>query len=438
MEITNTRANPYVGPRSFQTGETLYGRDSELRQLLDLLVSERIVLLHSPSGAGKTSLIRAGLIPALQTQGFTVLPPIRVNLAPPSNVPEVDSANRYVQSVLQSLSVNETSAEIPTSGEDAGRLTLAGYVDSMVHPTSTATDEPHFIYRESQQHDEVLIFDQFEEILTTSPADRDGKEIFFAQLGDLLRNRNRWALFAIREDYLAALAPYTRLVPSTRLRTTYRLDLLGTNAARRAIQAPAQAAGVVFEENAAARLVDDLRKISVQHPDGSVTESQGPYVEPVQLQVVCYRLWQHIQPDDVNIDLEDLAQIGDVDTSLAEYYADQVGRVAVASGVGERAIREWFQNQLITAQGLRGQVNLEPETSGGLPNPAIRQLEDAYLVRGEKRAGVTWFELAHDRLVKPVQMNNSAWLERNLSLLQKQAALWERQGRPRIDAAARP
>ncbi len=430
MAITNTRANPYVGPRSFQTGETLYGRDRELRQLLDLLVSERIVLLHSPSGAGKTSLIRAGLIPALQAQGFTVLPPIRVNMAPPDNDPGADTSNRYVQSVIQSLSVNETTAEIPAAGEAAAGLTLAGYLNSRTR-LSAGTDDSLFIYREGQEHDEVLIFDQFEEILTTNPADLEGKEEFFAQLGELLRDRNRWALFAIREDYMAALAPYTRLVP-TRLRTTYRLDLLGTNAARQAIRTPAHTAGVVFEENAADRLVDDLRKIVIQHPDGSVTESHGPYVEPVQLQVVCYRLWQHIQPDDGNIDLEDLAQVGDVDASLAEYYADQVARVAVESGVSERAIREWFQNRLITAQGLRGQVSLEPETSGGLPNPTIQRLEDAHLVRGEKRAGVTWFELAHDRLVKPVQMNNSAWLEQNLSLLQKQAALWERQGRPEL------
>jgi hypothetical protein len=49
--------NPYVGPRAFQPGETLYGRDREVLELLDLVLAERIVL-HSPSGAGKTSLIR--------------------------------------------------------------------------------------------------------------------------------------------------------------------------------------------------------------------------------------------------------------------------------------------------------------------------------------------------------------------------------------------
>ena len=77
-------ANPYVGPRSFQTGEALYGRDRELRDLLGLLIAERIVLLHSPSGAGKTSLVQAALVPELREHDFNVLPVMRVSLEPPT------------------------------------------------------------------------------------------------------------------------------------------------------------------------------------------------------------------------------------------------------------------------------------------------------------------------------------------------------------------
>ena len=62
--------NPYVGPRSFRVGERMYGRKRETTQLLNLIVAERIVLLHSPSGAGKTSLIQAALIPKLKEKNF--------------------------------------------------------------------------------------------------------------------------------------------------------------------------------------------------------------------------------------------------------------------------------------------------------------------------------------------------------------------------------
>jgi hypothetical protein len=46
--MTARLPNPYVGPRPFQAGEILYGREWELLQLRDLLIAKRIVLLHSP------------------------------------------------------------------------------------------------------------------------------------------------------------------------------------------------------------------------------------------------------------------------------------------------------------------------------------------------------------------------------------------------------
>ena len=58
--------NPYVGPRPFEPGEMLCGREREIRDLDNLLSAERIVLLHSPSGAGKSSLVQAGLLPQLK------------------------------------------------------------------------------------------------------------------------------------------------------------------------------------------------------------------------------------------------------------------------------------------------------------------------------------------------------------------------------------
>ena len=81
---TVTRLNPYIGPRSFQRGEQFYGRTKETLDLLDLLIAERIVLLYSPSGAGKTSLIQAALVPALEAEGFFVHPPLRVSALPPA------------------------------------------------------------------------------------------------------------------------------------------------------------------------------------------------------------------------------------------------------------------------------------------------------------------------------------------------------------------
>ena len=74
-----------------------------MRTCVDLLVAERIVLLYSPSGAGKTSLIQAALIPALEEAGFEVLPIIRVPRCTRCDPGGMPVRNRYVMSVLVSL-----------------------------------------------------------------------------------------------------------------------------------------------------------------------------------------------------------------------------------------------------------------------------------------------------------------------------------------------
>ena len=421
-----TRINPYVGPRSFRAGEALYGRDREVLELLDLVIAERIVLLYSPSGAGKTSLVQAALVPALEREGFVVRPMMRVGMEPPAGLPAESQVNRYVLSSLLSLEEGLAAAQQKPMAELAG-TSFQEYLKPS--HTSAGGTNPGNSTRDGSTANEVLIFDQFEEILTVDPTDQAAKEVFFAQVGAVLRDRRRWALFSMREDYVAALDPYLRPIP-TRLGNTYRLDLLGEQAAQQAVQQPAVKVGIDFTNAAARKLVDNLRRVRVQRTDGSIEEQLGPYVEPVQLQVVCSRLWDRLPENAAQVVEADIAGIGDVDTALADYYAERVAAAADKTGCRERDIREWCDTQLITEQGIRSQVLQAQDRSQGLDNNAIWALVDAHLVRAEKRRGATWFELAHDRLIGPVRANNARWFESNLSAVQRVASLWDKQSRP--------
>ncbi len=95
-----SRPNPYVGTRPFKRGETLYGREQETSELLDLLIAERIVMLYSPSGAGKSSLLNASILPKMEESGFEVLPPARVNHEPSPQVQAISGFNRYIYSLM--------------------------------------------------------------------------------------------------------------------------------------------------------------------------------------------------------------------------------------------------------------------------------------------------------------------------------------------------
>jgi WD40 repeat protein len=380
--------------------------------------------LYSPSGAGKSSLVNAALIPRLQAEDFQVLRPVRVNTeVPPELAQKNGHVNRFVLSALLSLE-EDLPREQQKPLEELARMSIGDYRQAA--PIRVA--QSAMVQLQPQTTAEVLIFDQFEEIITIDPANTSDRVEFFKQLGEALRDRGRWALFAMREDFIATLDPYVRYLP-TRLHNTFRLDLLGPEAARTAMQRPARQAGVDFTDEAARKLTDDLRRVRVQRPDGTFAEQPGQHVEPVQLQVVCYRLWEQLPREAAAIQVADVASVGDVDTVLANYYADSVTTTAQTAAVAERAIRDWFERELITAQGIRGQVLYGSEQSRQLGDRAIRQLIDAHIVRAEERRGATWFELAHDRLIEPVCKSNAAWREAHLSALQRQAELWEQQDR---------
>jgi hypothetical protein len=406
--------NPYVGPRAFKPGERLYGRDSEILNLVDFLIAERIVVLYSPSGAGKTSLIQAALVPELTNENFHVLPVMRVSLETQNGIAASEIENRYILSLLLSLEEGLEAEEHP----ELSSLSKMSFQDYLGIKK----------YGNGDGKAKLFIFDQFEEIFTLNPTDRNKKKSFFVQIGEILRNQNHWAVFSLREEYLAGLDPFRRYVP-TRFSNCFRLELLKSGEALKAIQNPAKAMGVQFDDDAAQRMVDDLRRVWVQQSDGTKTPEIGTYLEPVQLQVCCLQLWERLPDDRRSITEDDITDFGDLDNALGRYYDEQVDKIARKSGCRERQIREWFHHQLITDEGVRRDVLKGQQESQGLDNRVIRALVDSHLVRSERRRGFTWFELSHDRLIEPVRDSNSDWFDTNLSSLQRQTASWIKQGR---------
>ncbi len=403
--------NPYVGPRSFTYGEQLFGRTKEISDLRDILIAQRIVLFYSPSGAGKTSLLEAGLRPELEGREFAVLPRIRVGYQSGPSQPVDGASNRYVISTILGLEEGR-SEERRMSTLELGRAKLGPYLDDVLGEQANALDP-------------CLFFDQFEELFTLDPTDHACKAAFLEQLGIALRNRNRWALFSMREDYIAQLDPYLGRIP-TRFCTRYRLDLLGPVAAREAICEPARRAGAAFTDEAADRLIDDLRTVRVQRGP-SIRDELGIEIEPVQLQVVGHRLWSGLARGKSTIELADVAAAGTVDDALIDYYDEQVRAAAAATGEQEIRIRDWAGERLITDHGFRSQVLEGPGIRGAA---VLAALEDAHLIRADHRRGTQWYELCHDRLVGPVQMSNDAWSERHFESLLVRARAWSLRGRP--------
>ncbi len=419
--------NPFVGPVPLDVGQTLHGRRRETEELSDLLVSKRIVVLFSPSGAGKTSLIHAGLIPKLKNAyGIDALPIVRLGHRDPACDSDA-SINRYRLATLLALE-KLRHEDARREASDLAAYTLQQYFDECV---CVATDHDS----RSQPHYPLLILDQLEELFTADRLDVKQKREFVEELGSLLRGGAPgqwggetgvplWALFSIREDRLAELQPYLDLVP-TGLAFRYRLDALGVDAAREAI---GETAGSDWmDEDVPQKLVDDLCTVSVRGADGSETFQPGRFVEPVQLQVVCRGLWEKIVVRQLRrIEAGDIESSGpsEVDRALRDFYDQEVAAAASATGVSERKLREWIESQLISASGVRIQC-LRDTKLLGRTDAAISRLVDVHLLRFDPHGGHDWIKLPHDRLVAPVRAANQAWALEHLQRFQKQAAHWE-------------
>jgi hypothetical protein len=153
-------------------------------------------------------------------------------------------------------------------------------------------------------------------------------------------------------------------------------------------------------------------------------------VEPVQLQVVCYQLWERLRGRPAGSIAEADLPLDYIGQALQRYYEDALAHVladreARAAGATERALRKWFSSELITEAGTRGFVQRRETHTGSLSNAAVRVLESRFLVRRETRAGGIWYELVHDSFVDPIRAANGAWFVQHQSPLTRAAQAWD-------------
>ena len=207
---------PFAGFQSFspELAGVFFGRDREIRQLFDKVVNERksrLTLMYGPIGVGKTSLLRAGLIPRLR-QLYEV---------------------QYVRCGMRLLHRPEIRAMLENPPTNA-----AG--DSLIFNTFFPGKDP-------ERGRFCIVFDQFEEFFIWT-TDADLLKNFYRHVDKLLQDhRNCRLVVAIREEFFANLSDFEVAVPSlldNRMRLNHVSD---ENAAEIILNTLAQA-GIELEE----------------------------------------------------------------------------------------------------------------------------------------------------------------------------------------------
>ena len=372
-------------------------------------------MIYAQSGAGKTSIFNAQVIPTLESYGFEVLPMTRVQVATTStssviskdfsdNNSDTSSSqieNIYVYNALQRLRPNVDSRSLKN-------LSLFEFLDDYF---------PNSKDENGDLRPQVLIFDQFEELF--SFPDIEQQKGFFEQISDSLENNPLLKIvFIIREDYLAQLDPFKGILPE-KLRPSFRLERLRRNEAILAIKGPLTKILNEDEiknlEGEIKELVSDLLKTYIEIPGGGLRQIEGEYVEPIYLQVVCRRWWREISASKGSVNRKEISKdLTNVNKALEDFYEQAVLSASKQTGVHESKIRNWCQDKLMTSSRTRSIIHRDVNSTEGMNNAVVDILTDNYyLLRREWRSGAQWYELTHDRLIKPIFDSNDKWKYEN-------------------------
>ena len=160
----DSTANPYIGPRPFgrEQANRFFGREGEARDLEAEVRAFRFVWLFAQSGAGKSSLIEAGLKPRLEKKAFAYYPTARVSGPVPRNLSGIK--NIFAFHLMRSLHGEGSDGQI------FARLSIAQFLSKLVTDDgiSFQYDPAYESVGESPESEppHLLIIDQFEELLT--------------------------------------------------------------------------------------------------------------------------------------------------------------------------------------------------------------------------------------------------------------------------------
>lgn len=213
-EISFNRNNPYLGLSAFEAEQEKYfcGREEAVKILITHLTNSRFIPVIGYSGSGKSSLIKAGLLPQLSRD----------------RIPG--------------------SSHWPVESFTPGKHPLGKLVDILAR------------YRDQNQPF-VIFIDQFEEVFTLCE-DESERRSFIRLIAEEMNDSGRKSrmIIALRGDFLIRCADYSdvlNLINHIPPRT-YIVKSLGIEELPEAIEKPAELHGVKFERGLVSQIAQDV------------------------------------------------------------------------------------------------------------------------------------------------------------------------------------
>jgi signal transduction histidine kinase len=270
----------------FEDKDIFFGRENDSRALMQLVISHRVVILFGLSGVGKTSLIKASIIPKIY-------------------------GTKYVP-----IYFRPTSSDMRFIIDKNGNMTDASFDANPLEGKVAA----HALLLEMNKIGKVpiIFLDQFEQVFMDLERDKFNKITEF--LNTLIDHQQLQChiVISIREDYFARLNDLASSIPSI-FNNRFQLKKLDVASARDAIKKPAELVDIYREDDYLQAVLNDLDR------DG---------IEPPQLQIVCTAVFNALPLGWKTLDKNIYKQLGGAESILSGY----IGYVLSSFRDGDRDV----------------------------------------------------------------------------------------------------
>jgi hypothetical protein len=416
--------NPYPGLRPFELEDAdhFFGRDDELYELLQRLRTVRFLAVLGPSGSGKSSLIKAGLISALQ-DGYQAAGGWKICMLRPGRGP----LNELTVALARGLFTNGQSPS---------------HLDQTVRDTSLGIVEAVRLSNLPDRAKVLILVDQFEELFqfVNRSSGREGQEEAKAFLKLLLtasacKDVPIHVVITMRSEWLGRCAQYPNLAAAIN-EGFYLVPQMTRQQLRDAIVNPAVDAGGEISDT----LIDLLLNDAAGQSDRSHGQPQTDQL-PL-LQHAMQRMWES-EPDAVSLNADDYRRqhslLECLERHVEEAYAaltepQQKLAKSLFTTITELTPANRKVRRPSTLQEICGNAGVSLPEMRPVIEPFAAEGRSFLTVNGDLSDAGTIVDISHEALIRQWRRLGD-WVEeegeirKTLRRLNETALLWEQEGR---------
>ncbi|HEX9074767.1 MAG TPA: ATP-binding protein, partial [Anaerolineae bacterium] len=367
---------PYLGLDAFdeQDADRFFGREKLVAQLVSRVKDSRFLVIAGPSGSGKSSLVRAGLVHALKQGALPNSDRWLYESLKPGRDP-LEELARVASSLAESLNAGD---DIRTRG-----LTDASILHRWVD----------IALKDDRTRRAVIFVDQFEEVFT-QVAQENQRAAFLNLLtyAATVEAGRVTVLFALRSDFVSNCATYPQL--NTLVNQQFiQIGAMEPDELVSAIARPALQVGLKIDPELIAQIMNDMQGEPGALPLMQFALKDLFDAEQARGGPIALRLDDYLARGGLRKALERHADAEFATLSAPEQQLARAifsGLIEVGRGTEDTRRTALFQ-ELVPAHGDEASVE-----------NVVRKLADARLVTVDVRAQVTQVRtvtLAHERLI---------------------------------------